>query len=198
MSARCVRTFRQILLVLLAVMTGCGLFDTRAVKPGGGPGVPCATPNSPDDVVSNVVQNYANLAGLTCYTSMLDPIFLFHPDGSDSNDAPPGTYLNWTRDVESRVSSNLAADDTFGVAVLDSEYTSRVVVDTRTEIRFYNYHLVLRATRTQPDTLFRGLADITFHEGVDQRWRITDWVDKRDGSGARTWGYVRGLYRVGF
>jgi len=149
-------------------------------------------------VVSNVIQNYANLPGLTCYTSVLDPLFLFHPDGSDSNAAPPGTYLNWTRDVESRVASNLASDDSFGVAVFDSEYTSRVVVNTRTEIRFYYYHLILHATRTQPDTLFRGLADITFQEGVDQRWRITDWVDKRDGSGARTWGYARGLYRVGF
>lgn len=198
MRTRYARTVQWVVILLIVGMSGCGLFQTRTIKPGGGPGVPCATPNSPDDVVSNVVQNYARLSGLTCYTSMLDPVFLFHPDGSDSNEAPPGTYLNWTRDVESRVSSTLAADDTFGVAVLDSEYAERVVVDTRTQIRFYNYHLILHASRTQPDTLFRGLSDITFHEGADLRWRITDWVDKRDGSGLRTWGYARGLYRVGF
>jgi hypothetical protein len=187
---------------LVSQMTGCGLFEPRDPRPGGGgPSVNCATPNSPDSVVSNVVDHYADLASVSCYTDMLDPSFAFHPDVADSNELRPGdtAYVNWTRDVESRNARNIAADATFHVASFDSEYAARFIsADQRTQIHFYAYHLIIRAPDVAPDTLFQGLADITFFQGGDAQWHITDWVDRRDGSGARTWGYLRRIYRVGF
>jgi hypothetical protein len=186
--------------LVLSVLAGCGLFKPRDPRPGGGPLVDCATPNSPDNVVSNVVGHYAERAGVTCYSDMLDPTFAFHPDVADSNEALPDTvYAHWTHDIESRVARNVAANATFHTTSFDSEYAARVISpDQRTQIRFYNYHLIIRAPQVAPDTLFRGLADITFFQGNDAQWHITNWVDKRDGSGARTWGYLRRLYRVGF
>ncbi len=180
------------------VLTGCGLFEPRDPRPGGGVGVSCLVPNTPENVIANLLDHYASGPGLTCYVSMLDSAFLFHPDGQDSIEALPDTvYASWNRDVEARVTSDLAANTTFRVAVIDTEYAPRVIsVDH--QIRFYKYHLIIHASRAAPDTLFSGLADITFFQGTDAQWHITNWVDKRDGSGARTWGYLRRLYRVGF
>jgi hypothetical protein len=187
-------------ILALALVAGCGLFEPRDPRPGGGPGVNCATPNSPDNVVSNIVNHYAELAGVTCYTDMLDTSFTFHPDPADSSEALPDTVFNhWTRDIEARDAGNVARDVTFHVASFDSEYAARAIsADQRTQTRFYAYHLIIYSPQASPDTLFRGLADITFFQGSNAQWHITSWVDKRDGSGARTWGYLRRLYRVGF
>ncbi len=181
---------------------GCGIFTPRHERPGGGAGVPCVTPNSANDVVSNVLAHYASLAGATCYSSMLDASFSFHPDAADSIDAlPDAVFANWTRDIESRVASELAAKATFHKTVFDSTYATTVTSPgpPRTELRFYAYHLIIRAPPpASPDTLFQGRADITFTQGSDAQWHITGWQDRRDSSGARTWGYLRRLYRVGF
>lgn len=196
-----VRTVAIPMALLLVCAAGCGLFKPRDPRPGGGPGVNCAIPNSPDNVVFNILNHYAELAGVSCYNDMLDTSFVFHPDFADSNEALPDTiYAHWTRDVEVRDANNVAAKATFHVASFDSEYAARVIsADQRTQVRFYAYHLIIHAPApVAPDTLFRGLADITFFQGGDAQWHITNWVDKRDGSGARTWGYLRRLFRVGF
>src|SRR6185503_21302674 len=75
-----------LLAFLLALVAGCGLFKPRDPRSGGGPGVNCATPNSPDNVVANILAHYAELAGTTCYSDMLDASFAFHPDATDSNE----------------------------------------------------------------------------------------------------------------
>src|SRR5258705_6524219 len=188
-----------ILLDLLAVLAGCGLFKPRDPLPGGGPSVPCLTPNTPDNVVTNVLDRYATVAGVTCYSQMIDTSVTFHPDAADSISAgEPTPYANWTRDVEVRDNSELAADASSAVVSFDSLYAPTVISpDQRTVTRFYAYHLIVKAPRASPDTLFRGLADLTFFQGNDAQWHLTQWVDKQ-ASGARTWGYLRRLYRVGF
>ena len=186
-------------LLLGVFLSGC-FFSPRDPRPGGGSGVVCLTPNTPEAVLSNVIAHYASVAGVTCYTQMLDATFAFHPDLQDSNQALPDTtvYSNWNRDIETRDVSNLASNATFHAASFDSEYAARVISsDQRTQIRFYAYHLIIHASQV-PDTLFQGLADLTFFQGADAQWHITNWVDKRDGSGAQTWGFLRARYRVGF
>lgn len=86
---------------IVVLASGCGIFSPRDPRPGGGSGVLCLTPNSPNDVVTNVLENYASLPGVTCYGSMLDTSFTFHPDAADSIDAGTDTvFANWTRDIE--------------------------------------------------------------------------------------------------
>jgi len=185
-------------------MLGCGIFSPRDPRPGGGPAVVCQTPNTPDDVVSNVLEHYASLPGADCYSSMLDTSFTFHPDAADSIDAATAgqdtVYANWTAGVESNMDKFLARDATFHMTVFDSTYARTVTSPgpPRTELRFYAYHLIIHAPKASPDTLFQGRADITFTQGSDAQWDITGWQDRRDGSGERTWGYLRRLYRVGF
>ena len=178
-------------------MLGCGLFKPRDVRPGGGAGVPCPAPNSPDDVVTNLLANYASSVGLECYTSMLDDSFTFHPDAADSLAAPDTVYVNWTRAVESSVASLLAGNATFHQVFFDSTYASTVTSPgpPRTEVRFYAYHLISHASQAAPDTFFSGRADLTIVQGSNTQWHIVNWQDRRDPSGARTWGYLRRLYR---
>jgi hypothetical protein len=194
------RALGAVIALLLTCALGCGLFKPRDPRPGGGPGVNCATPNSPDNVLANVVNHYAELAGVSCYTDMVDTSFAFHPDAADSLDAGTDTvFAHWTHDVEARDAANVARDARFRTVVFDSEYAARFIsADQRTQVRFYAYHLLVRAPVLAPDTLFQGLADITFFQGGNAQWHITNWADKRDGSGRRTWGYLRRLYRVGF
>lgn len=184
--------------VLLIQVLGCGLFRPRDPLPGGGPGSDCLTPNTPDNVVTNIVNHYGAVNGITCYTSMLDQAFAFHPDATDSIEALPDTvFANWNRDVESRAVSNIASDATFHLAVFDSQYAAPVTSpDQRTQTRFYAYHLVIHSSK--PDTLYQGRADLTFFQGSDAQWHIIEWIDRRDASGSRTWGYLRSIYRVGF
>src|SRR6267378_3086565 len=118
-----------VLAVLLLVCgVGCGLFKPRDPRPGGGPGVNCATPNSPDNVVANVANHYAELAGVSCYTDMLDTSFVFHPDAADSIEAGTDTvFAHWTHDVEARDAANVAGNAKFHVASFDSEYAARFI-----------------------------------------------------------------------
>jgi hypothetical protein len=192
-----IRTAALALALMAPQVLGCGLFKPRDVRPGGGAGVPCPAPNTPDDVITNLLANYASSVGLDCYTSMLDNAFTFHPDAADSIAAPDTVYVNWTRDVESSVASLLAGNATFHQVFFDSTYASTVTSPgpPRTEVRFYAYHLIIHASQAGTDTLFSGLADLTIAQGSNTQWHIVNWQDRRDASGARTWGYLRRLYR---
>ena len=185
-------------ILLLTQLLGCGLFKPRDPRPGGGPGSNCLFANTPDNVVTNIIDHYAAVDGITCYTAMLDTSFVFHPDATDSIEALPDTvFANWNRDVETRSVQNIASDATFHLAVFDSQYAATITSpDQRTQTRFYAYHLVIHSSK--PDTLYQGRADITFFQGGDAQWHITQWIDRRDSSGLRTWGYLRRVYRVGF
>ncbi len=176
---------------------GCGLFKPRNPEPGGGVPSDCLTANTPDNVVTNVLAHYAAVNGITCYTSMLDSSFAFHPDPTDSIEALPGIFSGWNRNVETNDVSNIASDAKFHAAFFDSQYAVQVLSsDQRTLTRFYAYHLIVRSSK--PDTLYQGRADITFFQSSNAVWHVTEWVDHRDASGLRTWGYLRSLYRFGF
>jgi hypothetical protein len=188
--------FGAVVLALLAV--GCGLFKPRdPVEIPGGPSVCslCLDRTGANSVEANVQRTYGSDSCLTCYSDGLDESFAFHPDPTDSVQLP-GKFDNWNYDVESRVANGIASDTVFVTAVFDSEYTSRSTPNQSTEIRGYAYHVVVRTTADS--VRYQGLADITYHQGSDALWRITTWVDKRDGSGLPTWGQLRADYRVGF
>jgi hypothetical protein len=191
------------LLALALVAAGCSLFEPRDPEEPTTPSVRCRTRSTADSVIALVEESYGTLSGISCYGSSLDAIFAFHPDPADSIEAgqPGGVspYANWNRDVELRVTGNLAADAAFADAVFDSEYAARdVSVDGRMETRHYAYHVRFQSKSGGPMVRFQGLADITLLQGADALWTITVWVDKRDASENPTWGRLRRNYRTGF
>ncbi|HET9950380.1 MAG TPA: hypothetical protein VFS09_01170 [Candidatus Eisenbacteria bacterium] len=193
-------------LVLLTGSLSCGLFETRdPVEPGVPSSFPCLTLSSPDNIVANILQAYGKPVGLGCYVSTLanynsetDPGFLFHPDPADSTDGSLD-FTSWTKTIEERVAENIA-----NAARQDSfRLTFKLPYELITSqpdlvIRRYTYEMRFNGSAIS-DSLFQGLAEISMRR-VGGEWQITDWVDRRDpgGTTTRTWGYLRGSYRVGF
>jgi hypothetical protein len=186
---------------LVFAQGGCGLFDTREpVKPQG-PVVPCLITSSPDNVVENIRVHYGQPSVVSCYTPMLDSLFLFHPDQVDSTTTPESFLTPWNRAVEERVAANIAADSvqTF-VVVFDSTYQNSVI-DTgppQRETRFYQYHLLFTKEGRFAPKRFQGRMEITFEQKAGTGlWRILSWIDHADGSIYPTWGRLRADHRTG-
>jgi hypothetical protein len=181
----------------------CGLFEPR--KPNRPPPLPSGCRSLTGGsvaIIANIEDDsvgYGRLGGLSCYSSMLDPSFIFHADPQDSS-ADPAPYIGWDQTVESRVNTSIASDQSFIEVLFLGEYANAIFPNSDTEIRFRDYQVRIQSKKqlSTPDTLrFAGLADLTFHRGIDGQWRITDWVDHR-GASDSTWGYLRRQYRVGF
>lgn len=195
--------------LLLTGSISCDLFKTRDPVQPSSSQFPCLTLSSPDNTVANILQAYGYPDGLGCYVSTLadfvsttDPGFYFHPDPADSSDSP-SQFQNWTKSIEERVAANIANSarpDSFSLT-FRLPYTT---ISTQPDlvIRRYAYEIRFNDKVPSPgltDSLFQGLAELSIRRSGGQ-WQITDWVDRRDpgGTTTRTWGYLRGSYRVGF
>jgi hypothetical protein len=173
----------------------CGLFETRdpmKPPPPGAGGCRPLTAGPTSAVIPNIEDSYGRDSTVTCYSSMIDTSFAFHPDPTDSSLAPPGRYIAWNDSVEVRVNGNIATQQDFNSVGLTDKGGEIISPDSRTELRFYDY-LVRISFNLSPDTLrYTGVADITFHRGADGQWRITSWVDHRGVVNDSTWGLLRG------
>lgn len=186
------------LFVVAGVAVGaCGLFETRNPAQPLPPASGCRplTTGPTSAVVPNTEEFYGKAGGITCYNSVLDTSFIFHPDPTDSSQALPQTpYVGWDEIVEADVNSRIASQQDFMEVDFQSEYSPAIIASDQ-ETRFYQYQLRLSFT-SAPDTVrYTGLADLTFRRGADGQWKITDWVDHRGSVSDSTWGLLRGSQR---
>lgn len=175
----------------------CGLFKarnpTKPPPPVGG----CRSLTSGPTlaVVPNIEDSYGRSSLATCYASLVDTSFAFHPDPTDSSVAQAGTYDAWNDSVEVSVNGNLANLQDFMSVSLTDKGSAIISPDQATELRFYDY-VVRISFSNAPETLrYTGVADITFHRGIDGQWRMTEWVDHRGAVNDSTWGRLRGDHR---
>lgn len=176
------------------LLSGCSLFKPRDPEPPLPSTFPCPTRTAADSVQAIILKSFALSSGLTCYASTLDTSFMFHPDPSDSSEEQdPTAYSNWDETVEAEVALNLASKAVFQFAVFDSEYADPSIQTAPpvTETRYLAYHVLFQASGDPLPTRYQGLADITFQQGSDALWKITNWQDRRDGSSYDTWGRLR-------
>ena len=184
-----------LLLLVLGTAAGCGLFKPRSPEKPTAPPAACLDIISTSNIVTNIVKLYAKPGGGSCYATGLDPAFIFHPDPSDSAEALPATpFVNWTRDKETTDETNMAAAAESVTVSFDGEYTPPVISQD-SETHYFNYHVLFNPVGPDTTTRYQGQADITFRRNTgDNKWRILDWADKRDGSGRPTWGSLRRTY----
>ncbi len=192
---RGLRALAALALALLLV-SGCSLFKPRSAQKAAVPPTACLELVTTQNVVLNTEAQYGRAGGSTCYASGIDAAFTFHADPGDSVDAlPEYPFVNWTRDVETSVETRLGADAESIAVVFDSTYANPII-STDTETHYYAYHVLFNPVGSAGTVRYQGQADITFRRGAgDNKWRIVDWADKRDGSGLPTWGYLRRTYR---
>ncbi len=194
------------LLVLLALVAGCGLFEPRDPREPEDqiPTERCRAQSAPDSVIANVVAHYA--LGTDCYRNQLadslDPFvfgFRFRPDLQDSlareNPPAPNPYSGWNKAVEVSVTQAIATSyDTVIVFFDPNEYAGRVTTADR-ETRFYNYRV--RTVNGPADTTtYQGQVELTMVRRTSN-WFLETFRDHRDGSGLETWGALRALHRSG-
>ena len=183
---------------LIVLGTSCGLFEARKPNEPTGVQFQCLPLDQQLNIFQNVLNAYGVGEGLSCYSSTLDPAFAFVADPADVAEAPAGQYDSWNKSVEERVSQNLVS----GAQAFQLRITAPVdtvsITPGSEEIRRYTYEIDFRGTLI-PDTLFQGTAEITIRLTTGGQWQITNWVDRRDpgGTTTRTWGYLRGAFRIG-
>ncbi len=189
------RSGALVALLLLGAGAGCGLFKPRSPEKPIAPAGPCLDITSTSNIIINIVTLYAKPGGGSCYATGLDPAFIFHADPTDSAEAYPALpWVNWTRDKETADETNMAAAAESVRVSFDGEYTPPIISQD-SETHYFNYHVLFRATGSDTTLRYQGQADITFKRNTgDNKWRILDWADKRDGSGYPTWGTLRRPY----
>jgi hypothetical protein len=185
--------------LVMAVTTSCGLFDTREPNEPEPPPQSCRPLTNTAAVTFNVEDSYGRNALRTCYVSMIDTSFLFHPDPQDSlqNPAP---FLGWDDLVESAHNSQIATLQTFISVDFTAEYDDPIISpDQNTELRFFDYVLRVGGLVEGDASIARytGKADITFRRGADGQWRMIDWADHRGAVSDSTWGLLRSNHRPG-
>ncbi len=187
-----------ILAVVLLPASGCSLFKPRSSEKPSTTSVACSDLTVPSDAEGEIVTQYARLGGVSCYAAAIDTGFIFHADPTDSAAAlPPTLFVDWNHDVETSVDQNLARAGVDSVLVsFDSSYAATTKPSPNLEIRYWHYHLNFKAAGDTAVTRYQGLAGITYRQNLgDNKWRVLDWADKRDGSGLPTWGILRGSKR---
>ena len=195
-SARAVLWGVAIIWITLAI-GACGLFETRKPTKPAPPTTGCRplTSSPTMAVIPNVEDFYGRPGGVTCYSSLLDTSFVFHPDPQDSAQALPQTpYVGWDEVVEADVNSRIASQQDFMEVDFQFEYAPAIIA-TNQETRFYPYQVRLSFTGSPQIVRYAGKADLTFRRGNDGQWRITDWVDHRSTVTDSTWGLLRATER---
>ena len=194
---------RSIPYVIVAALTlsslSCGLFETRDPQEPEPSGPDCLPLTNSAAVTRNIETAYGRNTLLTCYGSLLDTAFLFHPDPQDSLQNPI-LFVGWDEQVEASHNSQVAALQTFIEVEFPSEYQNAIISpDQNTETRFFEYLLRVRGLVPSDTTTARytGRADITFRRGADGQWRIIDWADHRGSVSDSTWGLLRSNQRPG-
>jgi hypothetical protein len=181
-----------ILLTATGLVAACGLFETRNPEQPPPPVQECRPLNGSTGALAlNIQDFYGKLEGLTCYSSMLDTTFIFHPDPQDSSQALPNTpFIAWSDSVEAAVNADIASLRAPVVVRLTDQGGAIISPDQNTETHFYDYLVFVSSAR------YTGSADLKFHRGADGQWRIVDWADHRGSVSDSTWGYLRSTHRT--
>lgn len=182
---------------MLAVLVAGCIFDTREAKDPRSvtPACPLFSGVQPDSVMQSLLNAVGcGNQGLSTYQELFTDDFSFGPDPSDSIEvtAEPGregTYVDWTKAVETEVFSNIAADfDSMSLALTE---VSRTVSPPEAE-------LVMDYTLTGFDAGIgmehAGQARFLLREEFST-WRIYRWEDVR--TLTTSWGRLKADNRLG-
>ncbi len=186
------------LALLVGSLAGC-IFSTREPESsGGGSGVEWVSPQTLGSALGNMkraldakeVINYGRSFSGAHLEMVLDPA-----DLGELGDAA-SEFESWSAQLEEqRMLGILNAT----LATLTVAWTVQDSLDESASIRYYKdlgYRLTF--VQTPRTVVYSGKADVYFEDDGTGQWFIIKWVDKRDGSSNRTWGWLRARNAVEF
>ncbi len=185
------------LFIVLALISGCGLFETRqpqSPQQGQSGFVP---PTSPDIVVQNLVsaisdRNVNNYLSCLSDTSFGGRAFSFVPP-ADVYSRFQSIFLNWDKNSERSYFNNLT--------VQSSASASSALVLSSENLTFqgdsaqYSANYTLIWPNKVPGYPQQSQGNLQFYMGVDrnQNWSIYRWIDSRVGD-SLTWSEMKARF----
>lgn len=183
-------------LVLVVLAGGC-IFEPREAQDptqvSGPPWVPPlylgnALGNMKRSLESKVLTNYGRAFSGTSLLMELDP--------SDLSDLGENLFDPWSASQEEARMTGILNGTT---ATLSVTWTVGDSLDESSSERYYrDLRYRLTFTRSGISVVYSGMVDLYFTDDGTGSWYVTKWVDKRDGSANRTWGWLRGRNQVEF
>ncbi len=179
--------------LLLSVLTGCGMFEPREPdKPGGAGDSESFVPaNDAAGIFVNMRSGIQNLLEGANYERSLADNFMFVPLDQDVIDLPTVDWSDWTQAVEMSVlrlmlSESSAATVVFNRTILTSE-PERVQFSV-------TYTLELTSNTSGLTTTYKGVAqfDVRRTSGI---WELELWKETAKAGNETTWGYLKGTLK---
>ncbi len=182
------------LLLVLCLPAAC-LLSTREDEGGGGDtGLVWVPPNAMGNALGNMKRSL-QLKNLTNYgRSFSGQHFELVLAEADVSELGQNEFLEWSAtEEEQRMSGILGSTE----AALTVYWSARDSVDESASVRYYR-DLTYRLEFREPtrSATYSGKVDLWFEDDGTGLWFITKWVDKRDGSPNRTWGWLRARNQV--
>jgi hypothetical protein len=190
-------SIRAAALTLAVLLLGAGcLFQPRTPEnPKPGHEVTWVQPAMLGNALGNMKRALDNKQ-LTNYGKSFSPVsFEMVLDPADEAELGQNEFATWSASQEEQRMSGILSSTT---ATLTVYWVPRDSLDLQ-ETRYYedlNYRLEFRGVSGTVE--YSGRVDLYFQDDGTGQWYITRWVDKRDGSNNRTWGWLRARNRVEF
>jgi hypothetical protein len=184
-------------LALVVGLCGAGcLFQPResqAPKPGGE--VTWVPPATLGNALGNMKRALDNKQLINYGKSFSPQTFEMVLDPADEAELGQNEFATWSASQEEQRMSGILSS---AAATLTVHWVPRDSLDLQ-QTRYYedlNYRLEFRSPGGTVE--YSGRVDLYFQDDGTGQWFITRWVDKRDGSSNRTWGWLRARNRVEF
>jgi hypothetical protein len=184
-------------LIVAVALVSCSEFSVRESLPPAGGATEYALPQEPDLVISNLINGVTDQMPGN-YTSMLAEDFVFVPDPRDAQALEnyyPGVFLNWERDVETRVIEYMLDESRTGFALLTFSNEGIIEQTDSTYILQEEYSLIIKMESLET---YLGTARLYMKRHSDDGlWWIHKWEDSQlPEAGEDTWGVLRGEIRA--
>jgi hypothetical protein len=177
---------------VLALFTGCSMFEPRVPEEGDpGDSEAFVPANDAAGIFVNIRSGVENLLVGANYERSLADNFMFVPLDQDVIDLPSVDWSNWTKSVEMTVlrlmlAESRAATVTFNRTVLTS-------VPERVQFNV-TYKLELTSNTSGLVSTYEGVAqfDVRRTAGI---WELELWKETAKAGNVTTWGYLKGTLK---
>ena len=184
----------EILIILIVLISGCGLFDTRDVEPPTDPRSNFIPPTSPDLVITNLqfaiaeknLNNYLSCFVDTNYSSRK---FTYFADVKSQVQYP--IFLNWKLSNEKAYFTNLLAltDPQSNSNLFLSDEVLTVTLDTA--VYDADYLLRFEHQLTTVAQTLKGKLRYIMATDSKNLWSIHTWMDFKDNDNDTTWSVLK-------
>ena len=187
-------------IVLLAMMCGCGLFETRTPEEPDTGKINFEPATSPQILVNNLKKSIEQMS-IDNYTSCISDgaaLYAFEPS-AQAKALFPAVFEEWNYSAEQRYFTSLA-----GVVVQGATpnlITDNISYDSGSpDSTIYSAHYTLSMphSKTNIPTMFKGAMRLTLVQNGEGIWKILRWIDSPTATASdtvkSTWSLLKGYF----